>query len=678
MTWPNFLAPAWGWLGLLAVPMVLLYLLRQKRPDQPISSTLLWSKTLADLRASTPFQKLRRNLLLLLQLLILAALVFTLMRPVIQAQARQTRAGVIVIDATASMQSRDGGADESRIDRAKAEASRLVDTMRPGDQYMLIADGGGMNQVRSGFSSSKAELHGFIESIHASDTASDLSESLLLAATSLRAIGANAASPSSPAGTEAADADAAGAPRSAGVQAGKIWLFSDGAGVKVPDAMGENNQLLQFVRVGSSDHSVGITRLSITPVPKEPRTYQVFVGLKNAWTTGKRVGVLLAFGSKDEFLPGQAKFADLPPATVGGGAGSVVFEKVVSDPGKLFVRVDDKEDDFPLDNTAYGIIAAQRKVRAVLVTEGNLFLENLINTAVKVGAIEGQIVAPQAYNPQADADLFIFDSYVPPADKLPHADTLFMRPVMSSNPGAAAGGTADIAGFKVANVIENPTILRWRREDPLMQSVDLSDVRISRSLLMDRDPSAVELASAPEGPLIAYKDFGPVRRYFVGFSPLLESNWSQIPSMIIFMQNAIDQTRIRHFIGMPELVAAGNPAKLWDVGDDKGEGAVRIALPDGASEQVAAKDGTAEFGATDKLGFYEVAGSAGKKSIFAVNLLSPAESDIRPQSLQTTGGGNVEESASVASVNKEVWRWLAAGALAVLLLEWWVYNRRIA
>src|ERR1051326_5310099 len=126
----SFLAPPWGFMGLIAVPLVLLRLLRQTRPDLKCCSTILWSKALADMRASTPFQKLRRNLLLLLQLLILAALVFTLMRPIIQASATQAEAGVIVIDATASMQTRDGGADESRLDRAKIEAKALVERMR--------------------------------------------------------------------------------------------------------------------------------------------------------------------------------------------------------------------------------------------------------------------------------------------------------------------------------------------------------------------------------------------------------------------------------------------------------------------------------------------------------------------------------------------------------------------
>ncbi len=504
------------------------------------------------------------------------------------------------------------------------------------------------------FPNNKSELKDLIDSVKPSDTASDLSESLLLAATSLRAVGGEGA--------------ATGAAKTEAISAGKIWLFSDGSGVKVPDAMGgaDNTNLLQFVRIGSSDHSVGITRLAITPVPKEDKTYQVFVGLKNAWNVDKRVGILLAYGTKDNFLPDQSQFVNLPA----GAAGSVVFEKVTAEPGKLFVRVDDRDDDFPLDNTAYGIIAPPRKVRVVLVTRGNDLLENLVKTAVRVGEAEGQILAPESYDPKLDADLFILDGFVPPADKLPKADTMLIRPRVVAE--------GDVAGFKVTHLIENPIILRARREDPLMQFVELGELHIGQALLMDKDPGAIELVSSPEGPLIAYKDVGSARRYFLSFSPLVESNWWRIPSFIIFMQNVIEETRLRHYIGMPELLAAGTPARLWNVGDDKGEGAVRITLPDGSSGDVQAKDGSAEFGETDKVGFYEVASASGKKQLFAINLLNPVESDIRPQSLQTAPGSNVEETTSVATVNKEIWRWLAAAALAVLLLEWWVYHRRIA
>ncbi len=660
----NFLAPIWALMGLIAVPIVLLYLLRQKRPDMAISSTILWAKTLADMRASTPFQKLRRNLLLLLQLIILAALVFTLMRPVVQAAASRSEAGVIVIDATASMQTHDGGAAETRLDRAKAEAAALVDRMRPGDRYMLIADGGGMMQVRSGFSTSKSELKSLIDSVKPSDTASDLSESLLLAATSLKAIGA----------------EKGNGPKTDNVTAGQVWLFSDGAGVKMPEALGTGAGVgdLNFVRIGSSDHSVGITRISVTPVPKHDGTYEVFVGLKNAWSVEKKIGVTLAFGTKDNFLPDQAKFAVLPAS----GTGGVVFESVTSEPGKLFARVDETDDDFPLDNTAYAVIAPPRKVKVVLVTTGNEFLERIVQTAVNVGQAEGQIIAPQFYDPKMTADLFILDGFVPDNDKLPKGDTILVRP-RATGPKVTGTDAVDIAGFQVSNEIVNPVVLNWKREDPIMQYVELGDLHVFKALLLDKGAAGtgvVPLVNAPEGALIAFRDFGSVRRYFVGFSPLLESNWWQLPSLIIFMQNAIVQTRERHFIGMPEIVAAGNPARLWSMGAGRGEEKARVTMPDGSVLEVGARDGAAEFGATDKLGFYDVewSGEGAKKSMFAVNLLSQSESDIRPQSLQVAAGGKVQEMESVARQNLEIWRWLAAAGLVVLMAEWWVYHRRVA
>ncbi|MGA1778977.1 MAG: BatA domain-containing protein, partial [Planctomycetota bacterium] len=67
MTW---LAPSMAWFGLLAPLVLLFWFLKIKRREIPISSTLLWSRVIEDKRVNSPLQRLRRSLVLLLQLLV--------------------------------------------------------------------------------------------------------------------------------------------------------------------------------------------------------------------------------------------------------------------------------------------------------------------------------------------------------------------------------------------------------------------------------------------------------------------------------------------------------------------------------------------------------------------------------------------------------------------------------
>ena len=95
-----------------AVPaLVLLYFLKLKRQEVHVSSTLLWKRAVQDLRVNAPFQRLRRNILLLLQLLALLALLTAMARPVLRLQAGAGKRYVLLIDRSASMNAGDGAAD---------------------------------------------------------------------------------------------------------------------------------------------------------------------------------------------------------------------------------------------------------------------------------------------------------------------------------------------------------------------------------------------------------------------------------------------------------------------------------------------------------------------------------------------------------------------------------------
>ena len=85
MSWfPTFLNPWFAAAAAaLAIPaLLILYFLKLRRRELAVSSTFLWKKSIQDLQVNSPFQKLRRNLLLLLQLILLALLLLALARPV--------------------------------------------------------------------------------------------------------------------------------------------------------------------------------------------------------------------------------------------------------------------------------------------------------------------------------------------------------------------------------------------------------------------------------------------------------------------------------------------------------------------------------------------------------------------------------------------------------------------
>src|SRR5438046_9957111 len=121
----NFLSPA-AFAFAAAIPVVIVfYLLKRKRVVRLVSSTLLWQKFLAETQASAPFQKLRKNWLLILQIILLALAVLALTRPYFATKAKPAQLRVVILDASASMQATDQ--NPARFEKAHGEALKWVD-----------------------------------------------------------------------------------------------------------------------------------------------------------------------------------------------------------------------------------------------------------------------------------------------------------------------------------------------------------------------------------------------------------------------------------------------------------------------------------------------------------------------------------------------------------------------
>lgn len=126
---------AWALLGLAVI--LALYILKQRMEPLEVSSTYLWRKAAASLEADRPFQKLRRNLLMFIQLLLALVLALSIMRPMsVGGEAGEV---IFVFDLSASMQA-DGG-DGTRLESAIADATRRIDGLPDGARVSVLTAG---------------------------------------------------------------------------------------------------------------------------------------------------------------------------------------------------------------------------------------------------------------------------------------------------------------------------------------------------------------------------------------------------------------------------------------------------------------------------------------------------------------------------------------------------------
>lgn len=169
----SFLAPAALGLSSLALPLIVLYMLRSRRERVEVSSLLLWETASDALSSSRPWRRLRITPLLLLQLAVLSAFVFSLARPFGSEEARLGAHTVLVVDVSGSM------GMEGRFERAQAEALGWAEEMS-GEQLVSVVEAGALPRVVTAFSREREEVVDAISGLRLTGGEADLSEAIRL------------------------------------------------------------------------------------------------------------------------------------------------------------------------------------------------------------------------------------------------------------------------------------------------------------------------------------------------------------------------------------------------------------------------------------------------------------------------------------------------------------------
>lgn len=607
----NFLSLGAFWFAASIPVVILFYLLKRKRVVRLVSSTLLWQKFLAETQANAPFQKLRHNWLLVLQLLLLVLAILALARPYFAGTSKGGRLEVVILDASASMQSTDES--PSRFDKARAEALKLVDTIRDNDSMVILQTAAGA-EVKQSATSDKSALRRALQACAPVDTGTRVLEALKLAETLVK---------SHP------DAE--------------IHLFSDGAVGELADF--ENAGLpLSYHRIGQRAENLGITTLDVKQNPENPAQRAVFTSVANYSTNAHETQV--EFRLDDKIL--EVKQLSLAPRETR----PIVFIANQEKDGVFNVRLTAK-DDLAVDNSASVISLLPVPVKVLLVPGGNRFLEKALRASPNVLLT----VAPTLTD-DANFDVVVLDNITPTT--WPTRNTLAFHTV---NPAWMESGAA----------VEGPSVVDWKSGHPLLRFVTFDNVQIAESILVKTPAWAQSVVESPQTPLVLAGEFGRQRLVWVGFDSL-QSTWPLRVSFPIFVSNAAEWLDPAVVNAGQLTVQAGNPFRFL-LGEKITEAKVRYPNNTTKPWSVNAARGELVFGDTMRQGIYHVA--AGTNDIaFSVNLLDAAESDTTPRGEIKFGKYAKATATTQRRANLEYWRWLAAAGLAVMLFEWWYYHRR--
>ena len=165
--WPLFL--------LITIPiLVLLYILKRKYKEEVISSTLLWNEVYKNTRANTPWEKLRKNIMLLLEIIIFLLLILSLMKPFLSFGGKAYKNIILVIDNTASMSAEYG--EGTRLQEAKKIAIDFLNSNKDDTNTYIIAFDGNTNLLQNG-DFNKEESREVVSSIEQSYNTGEINDS---------------------------------------------------------------------------------------------------------------------------------------------------------------------------------------------------------------------------------------------------------------------------------------------------------------------------------------------------------------------------------------------------------------------------------------------------------------------------------------------------------------------
>jgi len=640
----NFAAATGLWLGLIALPIIALYILKIRRHRRTVPYLELWQKLVSDRQFSTLFRKLQRILSLILQLLIALCLVLALASLTLSDSFLEEESVALIIDTSASMTGRESeDSERTRLEAAVERARELVEGRSAEDEFAVIA-AGAEPEVLQGFSRSTLRLREALDAVAPTKAAGSLESAHRLARDLLQ-----------------------------DKEHPRIVLLCDGAAGEAERLAGEDEDV-RWLRVGETVENLAILRFQARKNHAVGTDYLLLV-VTNLGEREARAQVEISLQGKlrkvvpIELGPG-GEYSDVIPVTLpeGGFATARIVHPAV---GKGALAKPGR-DGLALDDLAWAAIPSAKLYSVLLVTRneaeavpftaalGELGrLEDLVNPESSYAVTEEQWNAMDAER-RAAFDLVVFAAVSP--EELPSSGNFFC---IHALPGGLPA--------TVRPVEEWPRIRDLDREHPLNRFLEPKGMAPARALPLDLTGGEVFMQTAG-GPVGVVFKTANRKVVYLGLDMLSDLFFLQF-AFPIMVRNALgwmheqesalleatyrpgDVIRPKFAIPEPEVLVR------FRRGEDPEE---RAELP--------VRDGRFFFRDTEDPGRFWVFTS---QAVYrtAVNLFERGESDLRVPETENATGIDVERSGFL--FGRDLWPLLLLLALVLWMAEWGLFHRRL-
>lgn len=614
------LAPAALLLTALAAPIILLYVLKLRRREAVVPSTFLWRQVLEDIQANAPWQRLRFNLLLLLQLLTLAALILALARPAYSESHAIAGDLIVIVDESYGMQAHD--VPPSRFAAALARARTLASQLAPNHRMSVIGMGA-RPRLAIAASSDQGAIARAIGRLRVGTAAPNFLDALSLAASLARS----------------------------GQAAQVVVLTSRQSGItSLPLQV---HFPVEIDRIGQQLHDLGITALAAS---RHGQTVEAVARIGN-------------FGAQTERsrleLFANGRLADVRSLAVPAhGQRSLFWTDLPAMVTRLHLRLLHR-DDVDNDKSAWAVIPGPPIVRVLLVSHGDFFLQAAL---LDDPATRPAITSPAAYRPAMSHpyDLTIFDGFLPRV--LPAGSVLLVNPPQ---------GTAGALRFRKNRPGGTVTETAAGMSGPLgslLRYVDLSDVHVAQVRSVSLPDWLHPLALSAGYPLLAAGESGRGRLALVGFD-LQHSDWPLRISFPLAIHNLVRYLAPGLTLGA-SAVTVGQPVQLFPPPNTR---FLDVRGPAGLHAVV--HPPFPPFAGTERAGVYTIRpispSAASLENSFAVNFFPARPAPAAGPAVVQLGHGRPHQTLH-ASAPVPIDRAFILLGLALLAAEWWVAFRGLS